>query len=835
MRIRLARGAAKAAILVVAVVLLVQFVALPANATSYNLNGSAECVALGGVWSIGCTFSSLTVASGDTLTVAPLVSVEITSSLTVDGTLDNQGGILVDNTATVTVNGVLDNEDLFDTYGTVTLTAAGQFSNTGSSPGFTNEAGAYFNILGYFVNSGSGTITNWGAMVVGTSGELVNEAPATISSYGSLTTYGELYNNADFYNGGWLNAAVGGYIYNDGAGTLDNLVVTNITSVLYNFGMLDSYSSSVINLGSGAEAGFLYNDGSIQNAGSYAITASSELENAMDLDNTGGTITNVGLVQNNCQATVENAAGVSPDPVQYIPCAPAIVGISSSTGATGAPSTASTLFGTADIYSGGGNPLIIDLYEGTTLLGSGLTTDAAGDWTITTTPLAAGDNLLFATATDAQGIVSADSATFPVGVIVSTSTAVSCSPTSLDVGTSTMCTATVTELGGGPPTTPTGTVDWSDPGGVFTPPTCTLAWNGVAGQAACATSYVPGSGSEGYPISITGDFVGSEYYTGSTSGTSISSSMLGSDTSFSCSPALVLNAPSTCTATVTDVPGSANIFPGSLVMWTTSGSGAFSGPSVCTLAELTPDSSRCAVIYIPSALGTRTIAASYGGDVDHMGSTRSETLSASKRIDSTTVTCAPNPDPVNAKTTCTVVVKDTSPGTPITPGGTVTFTAGGPGSFSSHTCTLVGGTCSVGFTPAGGSEGTHTVTGTYSGDTDHVSSKGSVALTVVKRSVSVGIACTPPLTKGSKISCTVTVKDISPGTVTTPTGKISVTITPPKGASSTATCTLSGSGATATCKFTFTPGSTGAWSLRAAYPGDGSHLMLSTTVLVTVT
>ena len=532
---RLARGAARVAILV-AVVLLVQFIVLPASATSYDLNGSAECVALGGVWSIGCTFSSLTVASGDTLTIATLVAVEITGSLVVDGTLDNLGGILIDNTATVTINGAFENEEVFETYGSVTVNTGGSFYNVGSSPGFTNEAGAYFNILGNLENGPPGTMNNDGAMVIGTSGEIANYG--TISSlYGSLTTYGELYNDATFYNGGWLNAAFSGSIYNDVSGTLDNLIVINVTSTLYNLGALESLASSVINVGSGATAGYLGNDGSIQNAGSYVITANGELDNYEDLDNTGGTIANVGLVLNECTATVENAAGVSPDPVQYVPCAPEILGYTTTTSSTGLPSTAYTVFGLSNLYSGGGNPLLIKLYEdGATLLGSNLTSDAAGSWSITTPPLAAGDDVLYATATDAQDIVSLPSSPFTVAVVVDTSIGVACSPTSLDVGTPTTCTATVTELGGGPPTTPTGTVDWSDPGGTFSSTTCTLSPNGVTAEAGCTTNYVPGSGSEGSPIYVTGDFIGSTYYYGSTSDTSISSTKLGSTTGLTCVP-----------------------------------------------------------------------------------------------------------------------------------------------------------------------------------------------------------------------------------------------------------------------------------------------------------
>jgi len=78
-------------------------------------------------------------------------------------------------------------------------------------------------------------------------------------------------------------------------------------------------------------------------------------------------------------------------------------------------------------------------------------------------------------------------------------------------------------------------------------------------------------------------------------------------------------------------------------------------------------------------------------------------------------------------------VTDTSPGTPLTPTGTVTWTSSGPGSFTpSNSCTLSGSgptaTCTVTYTPSG--TGTQVVTATYGGDRDHSGSSGSTNLAV---------------------------------------------------------------------------------------------------------
>lgn len=827
MRIR--RRAAQVAVLV-GIVVLLQFVVLPASGTAYTLNGSADCATLGGVWSVECTFSTLTIAAGDSLSIGPSVIADITDSLTVDGSLQigSSAGVLLDPSSSTTVNGYIADESLLDNYGTLTINPGASLYNDASGVGIINEVGATLNDLSLLQNNASATITNDGTLSVGPSGTFYNFGE--IDSLGGLTSYGGLFNYGTLDNVGTLNAAFPGYFYNDGSGTINNVATISITTEFDNFGIVDSLA--VVNVGSGGGGeGLIYNVGEIENTGSYFITTDGEIGNFGDLDNTGGGISNLNTVINECGGTVENAGGVTPNPVLYIPCAPNIISISGSS-----DPRVVTLGGNANLYSGGGSPLLITLSDELGNLGSSVTTDSAGDWSITTAPLAAGINVVYATATDVQEISSSFSSPAQIEVVLSTTTEVSCDPTSLDVGTPTTCTATVSEQGGGPPTTPTGTVDWTDPGGVFTPTSCTLTASGVAGQAMCGTSYVPGSGSEGLPIAITGAYMGDLYHTGSSDSYGIGSTQLGSGTSVSCQ-FLLVNAPSTCTATVTDIPGSANIFPGSTVSWTSSNLGSFSGGGVCTLLELTPSSSRCSLTYTPApgGEGKHLLTGSYGGDTDHTGSSQSTMLTASQRSDSTTLICAPNPDAVNAGTTCTVVVKDTTiRGTPLTPGGKVTFSSTGPGVFSPTFCKLAGGTCSVTYTPNPGSEGSPTLTATYPGDMDHTASANVFHLGVVKRLVSVGVVCTPPFKHGSVISCTITVKDISPGKAITPKGSIKVTTSGP-GGSSTNYCTLSGSGGTATCAVKFTPSKAGTYSVTAMYPGTVDQLLLIANVNIVVT
>ena len=98
------------------------------------------------------------------------------------------------------------------------------------------------------------------------------------------------------------------------------------------------------------------------------------------------------------------------------------------------------------------------------------------------------------------------------------------------------------------------------------------------------------------------------------------------------------------------------------------------------------------------------------------------------RKTSTTVNCAPSLVDENQAASCTATVIDTSPGTVVTPSGSVSFATNGTGIFSpADSCTLSGTSastsCSVSYTPF--SVGTHAIRGSYGGDTSHAGSSAS--------------------------------------------------------------------------------------------------------------
>jgi sugar lactone lactonase YvrE len=89
---------------------------------------------------------------------------------------------------------------------------------------------------------------------------------------------------------------------------------------------------------------------------------------------------------------------------------------------------------------------------------------------------------------------------------------------------------------------------------------------------------------------------------------------------------------------------------------------------------------------------------------------------------STSVTCSPSSMTAGSPTTCTATVTGSSPT------GSIRWSASGNGTFSSSTCTLSSGGCSVTFTPS--SPGAITITGTYGGDSNNDVSSGTVVIIV---------------------------------------------------------------------------------------------------------
>ncbi|HEV2138971.1 MAG TPA: Ig-like domain-containing protein [Nitrososphaerales archaeon] len=311
-------------------------------------------------------------------------------------------------------------------------------------------------------------------------------------------------------------------------------------------------------------------------------------------------------------------------------------------------------------------------------------------------------------------------------------------------------------------------------------------------------------------------------------------------TTLSCVPSPdPVNAPSTCTATVTDISAGTAVTPTGTVSFSQSpgSGGVFASGGICTLSGGGAVAT-CTIAYTPS-LGqeiTDTLTATYPGDSNHGSSTGQTTLTATKRTTSTAIVCNPSSAPPNTPTSCAVTVTDTSAGTTVTPTGVITFTQSpaASGTFTpAASCTLSGGTCSVTYTPNSGFLGIVTITATYGGDTDHSGSSNSQGVTWAnKKTTTTTVSCSPTsFGIGSSSTCTATLAGF-----TAPVTGETMTFSQTGGTGSVTfvsnTCALSAGG---TCSVTINGQTAGTATIQASYPGDAQNLASSGSQTVTVT
>jgi large repetitive protein len=290
-----------------------------------------------------------------------------------------------------------------------------------------------------------------------------------------------------------------------------------------------------------------------------------------------------------------------------------------------------------------------------------------------------------------------------------------------------------------------------------------------------------------------------------------------------------VNASTTCTATVSNVDSGDAVAATGTVTWSDAQNGS-TVPASCTLSGAT-----CSISFTPAAgsEGVHNLTVSYGGDSTHSASTTGATETASKRSDATGVLCAPVPTMVGVATSCTATVTDTTAGTAITPGGTMTWTSAA-GTFSPTTCGLSAGVCSTAFTPSAGHVGSETVNAAYGGDTNHTTSTGATSLTVAQRTDSVSADCgNPNVTVNVPVTCTLQVTDTAAGVTATPTGLVAWSLLSGTGRGVIgAACTL-GSAGSCSVVFTATPGGEGTITIFVTYVGDTNFPSASTTTTVT--
>ncbi len=194
------------------------------------------------------------------------------------------------------------------------------------------------------------------------------------------------------------------------------------------------------------------------------------------------------------------------------------------------------------------------------------------------------------------------------------------------------------------------------------------------------------------------------------------------------------------------------------------------------------------------SVGSHSITAQYLGDGNFSGSTSLLTSQAVNQDASTSVlTSSANPSVLNQSVTFMVTVSAAAPGSGV-PTGTVQFQIGGKNVGAA--VTLVGGVATS-QSISTLTIGSHTVTASYSGDSDFMSSAAPSLTQTVQRDFSTTsmTSTTDPSVSGQSVSFEATVQNVAPGTAL-PTG----TVTFMDGSTALSTVKLASGQATYTTK-----------------------------------
>jgi hypothetical protein len=246
-----------------------------------------------------------------------------------------------------------------------------------------------------------------------------------------------------------------------------------------------------------------------------------------------------------------------------------------------------------------------------------------------------------------------------------------------------------------------------------------------------------------------------------------------------------------------------------------------------TVLGISPISGGAATLVVSTlTVGAHSLSADYVGDASFNGSTGTLTQTVNKAPTTTSVSSSANPSVFGQPVSFTVTVCAASPSTspPAPPTGSVSVTIDGAATpFATVTLSPVSSACAQATTPtiASLSVGppTHSISATYTGDGNFVSSNGSLAggQLVNKAPTTTTLTFTPPVPAiNQAVTFTATVTHEFPNAIG-PTGTVSFFID----GSATPLATVPLVGNTATFVTTFGGGN---HTVVARYNGDGNYL-----------
>jgi len=233
----------------------------------------------------------------------------------------------------------------------------------------------------------------------------------------------------------------------------------------------------------------------------------------------------------------------------------------------------------------------------------------------------------------------------------------------------------------------------------------------------------------------------------------------------------------------------------------------------------------------PPSAGSFAFNATYSGDTNNsVAKSSCEPLTVNKATPSVTTSINPSSTiVVGTPVSDQVTITGGFPSSGVT--GTVTYEFFGVGDGScigtpaASQIVTVGSTNSV---PSSSPQtpsmaGQYSFNATYSGDTNNNQVTSSCeSLTVNLVSTTTVIICGSSVTVDVPTSCTITVSDVAPGTLT-PTGTVNLSTNSTGTFNPPSPCSLSGTTNSASCTVTYTPLVLGGHNVTATYGGDSKH------------
>jgi len=224
--------------------------------------------------------------------------------------------------------------------------------------------------------------------------------------------------------------------------------------------------------------------------------------------------------------------------------------------------------------------------------------------------------------------------------------------------------------------------------------------------------------------------------------------------------------------------------------------------------------------------GSYNLTGSYQGDSTYAEASDTASITVNKILPTVSVTLNPTSIGANTPVTANITVSG-SIGDP-KPTGTAQLSGGG---YTSSTCTLANGICSITIPSNSLANGNITVIATYGGNSDYQSATGSATETV--NALTPTVTVTPALNTLDTVTPLQVTINVT-GSGATPSGSIDLAgvLGGTLNNGYQLTCTLSGG----SCSVTIQPGYlySGTDTLTAAYSGDTTYLPHITTSIVTV-